>query len=381
MCGLIFVSAAIVHIVCINIIGWGKSADFAHHYHLIAVQVIEWMNGSGQFPAFVTSTGSGQFHQLFVVFVTFVYLVAGIGNKVAIIYSQVFLNALIFPLIFHMSLKIYSNRIVACIVPVISFVFFDNIGWSIYITPETLYRTLFIFSFYYLLCLFYAERYLVFLPASAILCIILSHIRPDAIIQCGPFYILMLFASFKLIKAIKISYRLMLLAVFFICILCFHGLIFDFLNRVFNLFLIFYRDGMVVGFYEYVFYDPTLSDSMTYHIIRFAKLFAFRAYHLINVFPTYWGSGHKIYYAIHMIPIYTFAVFGYAIAIKNRSMFVVHSMHVFLFTLILFGFTFATADLRISYTSLPFIIICAGYGFDQILEKYFVHQKTKHAQI
>jgi len=92
----IFLSVLIVQAILLYFYGWGRSADFIQFYEPKSIEIVNWIKGTAEFPEIAPR---GQFHKLFIFFISFVYLLFGIGNSIAIIIVQIFLNSAIFPLI------------------------------------------------------------------------------------------------------------------------------------------------------------------------------------------------------------------------------------------------------------------------------------------
>lgn len=364
----IFLSALIVQAILLYFYGWGRSADFIQFYEPKSIEIVNWVKGTAEFPVL---TPRGQFHQLFIFFISFVYLLFGIGNRIAIIFIQIFLNSAIFPLILHISLKHFYSRSVAILFTCVSFLFFENLHWSLYITPATLFRLIFIFSYFVLLNLYFSGKHVAFFSLAAISFAILVHIRADTLILFIPVY----WFGFKIfladLKEGKKGLPFFFVAALVIASIVFFDNIIAMVNRIIQVFKGFYLEGVVVFSYgENVPFDQAQADNVLYLIWRGIKLFLLRVEYALSIFPSFFSKWHKLYYAIHILPIYILTVFGLIRIWKTRDQQFFAFFLIYISYLLLIGLTRVTASLRVSYSSLPFLIMYAGYGFDYLYQAY-----------
>lgn len=364
----IFLSALIVQVILIYFYGWGRSPDFVQVYEPKSIEIINWFKGTAEFPVI---TPRGQFHQLFIFFISFVYLLFGIGNRIAIIFIQVFLNSAIFPLILYISLKHFYSRRIAIVSTCLSFLFFENLHWSLYITPATLFRVVFIFSYFVLLNLYFSGKHVAFFSLAAISFVILLHIRPDTLVLFIPVY----WFAFKIIladlKEGKRRLSLFLIAALIVSSIVFFDHMIKMANIIVRAFKICYLEGIVVFTYgKNIPFDQARANNVLYLLWRCIKLFLLRVGFSLSILPTFWSKWHKLYYAIHMVPIYILAVFGLIRTWKTRDEYFFGFFLVYLSYLILVGLTLQTASLRFNYSSLPFLVLYAGYGFDYLYKKH-----------
>jgi hypothetical protein len=347
------------------------STDFRLCYGPAAAELSDWVKGAGGFPEFPRTN---IFYGLYVFFAGIMYAAFGAGNVTAVVSAQVILSAALMPYIYFLLLRHFTHRISAFLSVFFMIIFYDNIGWVTWTVPASLYRFLFVIFFTVSVDLYVRGRYLgfiaVYLPSFAILMIT----RPDTAFFYVPLHIAFVSLAFRLAAARKAVFLVFLAALLAVTVFL--------RDQAFNIFLklssVFFRTylngDVIVGLDESIpgvttigHFDFALADSNLYILKRFLKLILYRAAHFLNIFPVFWSAGHRVYYALHMIPVYCLAAAGITRIIRQKNTVFLMYFSVFVFSLFLHMFTRVDAALRTTYTSLIFLIMVAGFGLDYLL--------------
>lgn len=351
----------------------GTSSDFVHQLDPNARQLVEYLRGNIVLSAISFEHPLGVIaHFNWLIFVSLMYFFFGLGNVTAIIVFQIIAVSLVTVLFFKITLRHYRSRVIAFVFTFISMVFIDNISWNLWASTECFYRILFFVFYYYLLQLFFIKKnYKYFSLVFFISFFILVFTRIDTIILYLPFYILLIGLGVKYLRLrIKLIIAAAVIGLFSWIILSFDLSA----ARMLTLGSVekFYKDGIVVHFYRFIEpFDNTMSGNYLYLFSRWIKLWFYRAYEFFNLMPYRWSNIHKLQYAFFMIIFYFFSFFALLRMFRNKDYHFLFFFLVYVSSAIMHIFLFGvTADLRTTFTHVPFLILTAGYGCDYLFSLF-----------
>ncbi|MBU1863849.1 MAG: hypothetical protein KKH94_09325 [Candidatus Omnitrophica bacterium] len=344
------------------------SSDFQHQYEPNVLQFIQCIQGKIDWADVQVTHGRGQvFHFGFLLFIVGVYVVCGVGNRAAVIIMQIILSTII-PMIFYRIAK-QHYRSKGCVVffTAVSMIFFDNIGWDIFISTECLYRVLFFPLYYMLLKLYFQDKnYKKFLLAFTLSFIVLVFTRMDTFILFIPMYVL---CFIVLVRYLATKERVLCVALL-VGIPFILNYFFDlsFLRAIVFGVLDYYRQGIVVHFFHTIEpFDTTAAHGVTYLIARFIKLCLYRTYEVFTIMPSRWSHAHQLQYAFFMSWIYILSLIGVARLWKTKNYYFCFFLFVYFVNIAMHVFLWGvTADLRTTYVIMPYVLLIAGYGGDYI---------------
>jgi len=113
-------------------------------------------------------------------------------------------------------------------------------------------------------------------------------------------------------------------------------------------------------------FEESREDDRLYILTRWARLTILRGYQFLNIMPPLWSERHQIYYALHIVPFYVLSLIALVRAFQTGETYFLWLFGVFLASFALHSLARVDAALRTGFTHFPFLIICAGYGFDYV---------------
>ncbi len=368
----LFVASLVVHIGLVQIKGIQLTKDFQTIYDPLARQVVAWVNEGADFPTIHRAVEF--FHLNYVFFVAAVYLLFGIGHYVALISLQIILSSFSCLVIFDVLRKHLSFRWIAFGTAALTFLFFDSMFLNTAGSPESLYRSLFIFAFFPIVHLYLKKRYAAFFTVAAVAFFALLFIRIETVFLFIPVYALSLsIISEKLgVKALSPA-RAAIAVVLLVVVISLLAKTHMFSHEIFAADRDYFVRGIVVadlgpaGKIEP--FDVSRADSVTYVLERGSRLFLLRITQFLNIFPPSWSVGHKIYYAAHMVPLYILAIFGVMGMWRRRDFAFFMVTYFYVTAMITHGLTRVDAAHRTNFISIVFLIMLAGYGLDYLYKK------------
>jgi len=366
----IFIFSLIVHLGLLFVYGQNASKDFQRVYEPAAIQLLQGGDGTGEV-SLETGHSKYYFFRLgYVLFISSVYYVFGIGNRTALILVQIILSCAMFAQISLILVKNYHSRVIAIIFTCIAFLTFDNIALTLVCTPATLFRVMFMWAYFTLLSLYFKNKTTKFIITTFCSLVLLFFIRIDVLVLYIPIYVLFIKIIIDDVRNKKML-NLFLVLLSFLFAIIFLGNFMPEISAVKDTLVKHVVRGSVIVQYTHIeVFDYTRSHDVIYIIARCAKLFALRVYQYMNVLPPLWNKWHKLYYAIHMFPFYLLTCVGIIRCWKTRDLYFGMFFFVYLSSILLHGLTRVDAALRTSFSTRLFLVICAGYGFDYIYRKY-----------
>lgn len=367
----VFLAALVVHIGLLLIKGPCTSNDFQRVYEPNAIRLLGLLNNTGEFYSDPGLSGYYFFRYGYVLFVSFIYYVFGIGNRMAIVLIQIVLSCSMFAWISTILVKKYHSRVIAVVFTCLAFILFENIIWTIWCSPESLFRVIFIWSYFTLISLYLKRSSTVFFVVTFISFAVLLFIRIDVLILYIPIYVLgiMLIISDirnkKVVNSIVVSTGVLLAIVLCLCIIG------PEINSVIKLFKGKFISGDVIIRYTKIeAFDYEHADNIMYIISRAIKLIVLRTYQYLNVIPPFWSKWHQLYYASYMIPLYLLTCIGIVGCWRSRDLFFGMIFSAYMASVLLHALTRVDSALRTGFTGRLLLIICAGYGCDYLYRRY-----------
>ncbi len=367
----VFLAALVVHIGLLLFTGPRASVDFERVYEPNAIRFLELFNHTGEFHSETLLSGYYFFRLGYVIFISVVYYVFGIGNRMAIVLIQVVLSSAMFAWISTVLVKKYHSRVIAVVFTCVAFTFFDNIIWTVWCSPEALFRVVFVWSCFTLISLYLKRRITAFFVVTFMSFVALLFIRSDVLILYIPIYVLGIILIIsgirnkKGVNSIVVSTGALLAIVLFLCVI---GPEINSLIDVPRGFII--NDHVIIGYTSIEAFDYEHADNLMYIISRGIKLIVLRTYQYLNVVPPFWSKWHKMYYAVYMIPLYLLTCIGIVTCWRSRDLFFGVMFSTYLASVLLHALTRVDAALRTGFTGRLLLIICAGYGFDHLYSRY-----------
>jgi hypothetical protein len=363
----------VVHFGVVQLKGFSLTQDFQTIYDPLARQVVAWVNEGADFPKIHGAVEF--FHLNYVFFVAAVYLLFGIGNYVVLISLQIILASFSYLVIFDVLRKHLSFWWVAIGTAVMTFIFFESVFLNTAGSPESLYRSLLILAYFPIIQLYLKKRYASFFTVAAVAFLVLLFIRIETVFLFLPCYALSLsIISEKLgmkdLSPARAAFAIVLLVVAVSLFTKTH----IFRHEIFMADRDYFIRGIVVadlgpaGRIEP--FDTNLADSVTYVLERGSRLFVLRVTQFLNIFPPSWSAGHKIYYAAHMVPFYILFIFGVMGAWRRRDFTFLMVTFLYVSAAITHGLTRVDAAHRTNFISIVFLVMLAGYGLDQLCQRY-----------
>lgn len=364
-CCFLFVASLGFNLLYSFYSGFHESTDYQVAYEPIADGFLMYVQGDSALPT-ITSTN------LF--YITFPLLVAVLKYIFATSYLTVFLvlqsllNACVTLLVFFTLLRFKCGYLISFLFSSATFLVYDFIGWTNWGTPDNLYRFLYLSFVTILFTLYDKKQFLsMFLLAIPSFTILLFS-RPDTVFTFIPVWIVCLYSFFYHFSS-KVKQRLgfviCAIATLFAIWFVYHG---KSVSNAFSNFAMHYNTGHVIAqYYDLPAIGVDESHSFGFHLLRFSKLFLMRSFYFFNPFPPFWSTGHKFYYAIHIIPLYFLSLISIVRIIKEKN------YHLLLYFIVLFSFYFlhamtrVDAALRTLYTYYVFLIIFSGVGADYLI--------------
>ncbi|MDD5492885.1 MAG: hypothetical protein PHV60_09460, partial [bacterium] len=353
----IYLLALVVHAGLYMKLGANPSSDYLTVYQPEAIKLANWLKGTAAFPEISTYQMS---HLAYVSIITLLYLIFGENNLQALILLQIILAVLIFPLLLKITLEHYRSRTIAVLFVVLAAIYFDNVQWPFYAVPDSIYRVLFVFAYYFLMEYYFRQeykKYFIFLTISGIL---LTFMRLETPLLFVPVIWLGLKIINERVKAHKTRKY-----IFYSVIIIVSILLLTLIKKIIVIAGYWYMNGWVLPGTDYHIpgltqiepFDYEKINSLTYLLGRQIKLFWLRFYQFINILPSFWSPWHRYYYGLHMSLFYVLAIFGALKAWKTKDEYFKIFAYLYLCSLTIHVLTFVDAARRQMYSVIPFFII------------------------
>ena len=307
------------------------------------------------------------FHFVYILLTSFIYLLFGIENRLALIVFQIIISSILPILIFKISVERYDSKNIALLFTFISMIFFGNINWTNWADPTSFFRFIFFLSYYYLLNLFFIKKdYKSFFIFSCLFFLILVFTRPDTIILYIPIYIL-LFIIF--IKHMQLVEKLVTILTGSLVLIGLHiSINIPHVIAVLTSVLrgLFINGDVIIQYSRIEPFNYNLANDYFYLVCRAGKLFYYRLYEFVNIFPPFWSKAHQLYYASYMVVFYFFSIFAIIRLYKKKDLYFSFFLFAYLSSMMMHMLTRVDAALRTNFVHIPFLILVAGYGCDYL---------------
>jgi hypothetical protein len=369
LCLLLFVASVAVNGCFVAVQGVSLTRDFMLAYDPLARELTDWILSSGPSPTIHEAAVA--IHINYIVFIAAIYSLFGMGNYTALIAAQILLASLSTLVIFRIVARHVGSTKIAFGCAAGTFLFFDAMFYNTAGSPESLYRSLFIFCFFGLAHLHEKKRTGAFLCLAALSFPLLFFIRIDTLILYMPIYLLGLKIALERLsgkpaRLLPLAGAILatILAVSLVVKIPFAGEGIAAYDRDY------FDRGIVVadlgdaGRIEPA--DQGKRGDVVYIAHRFLTLFSLRVIEFLNVTPPTWSMAHSTYYALHMVPLYLLALAGAWKACREGNDEILLIALLFVSAVILHGLTRVDAAHRTGFVSLPFLLMLAGYGWDAL---------------
>jgi len=378
----VFLFSLLIQYGLLYFIGYNVTPDFINLYETQSLKLIKYFEGRGYIPSIDHPFGH-IFHLFYILFITIVYFIFGETNRLAIVHIQILLSSISFLFVLKISLRRYYYRNIAIFFTCASLLYYDNVKFVLWLSPESFYRSILIASYYYLLDFYFNNLKNKFLIFAVIFFLILVFTRIDTLILFIPIYLL----AFIIISK-KYNIVMSLLLIFCgIIIISITIYLSPEVERIASnvggiMYYYFFIQGIVIVGPESEClkidkFDNGQMYNAAYLTKRLLKLFFLRIVEYLNIFPHFWSIQQKIYHAVHMLPIYLMTIVGFLRLKEEKDKYFLNFYLLFFASILLHGLARVDSVLRSSYPVLPILILCAGYGYDYAYRRYkgYIHSK------
>ncbi len=288
------------------------------------------------------------------------YAVWGVGNSTALIYTQLALVWLLYPLMFHILLHVTGRHALSLGAMAVWLSFLDGYQWDTWALPDSLYRLIFVAFFFLLLRLWETERRTAFAITTLGAVALGTSFRIETPLYALP-------AIWIAVNTVRQRHAWVALA----------GLA--------GVALLLWRETSLVAPMAQMFLDWQLRglifDGLGYHIkdvtflappadpstwglaVYLAHVLLARLWYSVTPFPAFWSTAHRAYYSLYVVPAYVLMITGLATAVRSRNRIFLVCAWIFLAGLLLRVLVPVDPPLRYGFTPQVFLFFCAVMGW------------------
>lgn len=358
---LIAIATVVIHLAWIAIIGIAPSTDFAVRYDPGARELLSWM-GLGEPADSSLQSQLGAFGWSRIGYIGFVAVCyQWFGTSLAsVIYPQVVLVWLVYPLMFHVLLHITGRPVLSLGAMGIWMTFYDGYQWHFWAVPDSLYRLIFVTAFFLLLRLWETRR------GAGFVCATLTAVAIGTVfrIETALYAIPALWLSLGIVRRTHPVAVLVGLAASVAALWAARRFLMD----VFQVFVYLQAKGFVLPGSGHdipglTSLAPPVDGSWWTWAFYFGRLFFSRLWYATTPLPALWSTSHRVYYALYAVPAYVLALVGTAHALRHRDRRFLVCLWIFAAGVLLQGLVAVDPSLRYAYTSTVFWFFCATMGW------------------
>lgn len=311
---LVSIATLAIHWMFVGRFGLSTSTDFSVRYDPGAralLQALGFVNTGDAGPI-----GTYGWSRLgYICFVAASYAMWGIGNWVAMLYFQLAIVWLLYPLLFHVLLHVTDRYVQSVAAIVVWLTFLDGYQWQTWALPDALYRLMFVAAFFLLLRLWETNRLTAFVVATAVISVIGLLVRLETVLYMLPAYWLCLRILRQ--RSPRLLVAIVVLAVAGIWVL--RPVIVTLYNFASTA-----SQGIIFAGLGYHIEgvtrlappkEPTFAAWGGYYL----HIYGARLWYSVTPFPAFWSRSHQLYYAIYVIPSYVFIAYGLSDATLRRN--------------------------------------------------------------
>lgn len=368
---LVAMVTLVVHVAWLTVFGPAPSSDFQVVYAPHAISFLNWLAGGPPpppLPAAYTWTHAG-----YIGFVAICFALFGMGSLKAVIYTQAAIAWLAYPLLFHMLLSA-SGRLKLSLVAIgVWLTFYDGYLWHFWAVPDSLFRLLFLTTFYLLWRLWVTEHKFAFVAVTVTSVLIGTMFRVEAVMYALPALWLSAMVVYRSNRWAALTGMLFVIGM---------GVMMRrWIGDIIDMMISFQTRGIILDGLGYhvpglTILGPPTDTSIFGWAWHMIEIFARRLYWAVTPIPAFWSRSHQIYYAIYLIPAYFFLAIGTISAIQRRNMVFIAFLWIFACGLLLRMLVHVDPPLRYGYTAQAFLFLCAALGAGAL----FLPKRTGESQ-
>jgi hypothetical protein len=346
---LVCVIALTVHVAWLSVFGIRSPTDFRVRYDPAARQLLEAI-GIAQFadtPA--QEIGTYAWSRIgYISFVAASYLAWG-ASLGAVVYSQLALVWLVYPLVFHVLLHMTERHALAL---------WATLAWLTY--ADAIYRLVFVASFFVLLRLWEEERHTAFLVVGGAALFLTTVLRLETPLYALPLIGLCAYRLWRQHPAV--GWTLVL-----------SGAVLTWFARhqlgdLWHQFMLLQTQGFVLPgsgteIEGLTYLVPPVDPSNAEWLGYLAHLFVLRFWYAITPLPELWSTAHRLYYFAYVMPCYVLIAAAIWASIRRKRVAFLACLWVFAAGIILQTIVSVDPSMRYAYTSQVFLFLCAAMSW------------------
>lgn len=336
--------------------GISTSPDFIYRYDPGANELLQSM-GLAQLPPQDLSPYAWA-RIGYMVFVAACYLVWGIGNATALIYTQMAIVWVVQPLMFHILLHTTGRAWFSFLAMGVWLAFFDAYQWNTWALPDALFRVVVLAVFFVSLRLWEQGRQRAFAVTVVGGTLLASTLRVEAVLYAMPALWLVARGFGRSSKWVRVVVPVTALGGLILIAPLLRQLG-AYLDGWFSQGTVFLSVDPIEGVSHVT---PPVDPSIATRIGFVLKVVGLRAWYSITPLPAYWSHAHQYFYAAFMIPFYALTLAAMPTAIRRRWHLFLICLWIFIASVILRMMTHVDSPMRYAYTPQVFLFFCAVWG-------------------
>lgn len=366
---LVAAVALIVHVAWIAKFGISRSTDFGVRYDPAARELLASLGVKGVARAArTTSVGAVGWARIgYIGFTAACYALFGTSLK-AVVYPQVALAWLVYPLVFHILLHITGRLRLALGATAVWMTFLDTYQWQFWAVPDALYRLIFLTMFFVLLRLWETRRQVWFAIVLPFAIVVATVFRIETSLYALP-------ALWLAVRPVRRTHPIALTAATLAGLTVMGVVARRFVADAVATFIDLQAKGYVlpgsgidVPGLTSIAAPPGLT---TYGWIAFfGRLFVRRMWYAMTPLPALWSSAHRYYYAAYVVPAYILAAVGLVAALRRSDFLFLFCFWLFAAGILLQGLVAVDPSMRYAYTPQVFLFFCATLGCQWISRSF-----------
>lgn len=357
---LVCVLALLVHVAWLGVFGIRSPTDFRVRYDPAARQVLA-MIGAKQFvdtPA--QEIGTYAWSRIgYIAFVAGCYLAWGTSLG-AVVYSQIALAWLVYPLVFHVLLHVTNRHALALWASLAWLSYADGYQWHFWALPDALYRLVFVASFFVLLRLWEEERPTALLLLGGVALVVNMVLRIET-----PLYALPLIGlcAYRLWRQQPVVGWILVFAGTGLAWLARHQL-----GDLWYQFMLLQTQGFVLPgsgteIEGLTYLVPPVNPSTAEWLGYLAHLFVLRFWYAITPWPELWSNAHRLYYFAYVMPCYVLVGLALWPSMQQKRVAFLACLWMFAAGIVLQTIVSVDPSMRYAYTPQLFLFLCAAMSW------------------
>lgn len=352
-----------IQLVLLSMSGVATSPDFTYRYDPGAKTLLYWV---GLYPTPAELNPYAWARIGYMLFVAACYVVWGIGNASALVYTQLALVWLVQPLMFHVLLHTTGRLMVSAVAIGVWLTFYDAYQWNTWALTDALYRLIVLVAFFLLLRLWQENSRRGFAVVAVVATVVASTFRVETVLYVLPALGLAAYSSsWSRARLIAVGGAVATIAVIAIAPLI--QVLVAFVGQWFSSGTIFLSVDPIEGLSHLA---PPAERTSVAMVAFGLHVMALRVWYSITPLPAYWSSAHQLYYAAYVLPCYALVALGFRGALRSRNWLWFISFWVFVASVLLRMLTHVDSPMRYAYTPQVFLFFCAVWSWLEWREQH-----------